>query len=207
MLLTSTSGIDSIKRIHVYDFDNTRKPPSHRSCVTLIWAVFNTPLPNSQLWHNNAIGFLQNDKSFYDGSWWHNPSVLASVGDGVEKEERRAWAGWWNETIVREPEVFTYLKLMTQVELVKLSVEQQSALTVLLTGRSESKFSELITRMLSSKSLKFDMVVLKPEVSPSEEKFKSTMLFKQAFLGQLLKTYKQTEEFKIYEDRPRQYGM
>ncbi len=28
--------------------------------------------------------------------------MLEATGEGIEKEESRAWAGWWNEHIVRE---------------------------------------------------------------------------------------------------------
>lgn len=83
-------------------------------------------------------------------------------------------------------------------------MEQRDALAVLLTGRSERSFSELIPRIVKSKSLKFDMVVLKPEVGLLNEKFPSTMSFKQTFLTHLLETYTKIEDFKIYEDRPKQ---
>ena len=62
--------------------------------------MFNTPLPNAQLWWGQDIGLLQSDTVFNGGGWWHNLSFLAAVGEGVEKEEPRGWAGWWNETIV-----------------------------------------------------------------------------------------------------------
>lgn len=39
--------------------------------------------------------------TFVNGGWWHDPNVLALTGKGVEQEEPRAWAGWWNEEIVR----------------------------------------------------------------------------------------------------------
>lgn len=63
-------------------------------------AVFSSPLPNPQLWIGGTIGFLQTYESFANGGWWHDPNLLAATGDGVEKEERRAWKGWWNEQIV-----------------------------------------------------------------------------------------------------------
>lgn len=104
----------------------------------------------------------------------------------MEKEEQRAWEGWWNEQIV---------------ELIKLSMEQKDALTVLLTGRSERQFASLISRMIKSKGLECDMVVLKPQTGPNGQKFSSTMVFKQAFLETLMETYKDAEELRIYEDR------
>ncbi|KAB5526305.1 hypothetical protein GE09DRAFT_975977 [Coniochaeta sp. 2T2.1] len=164
-------GIKQIKAIHVYDFDNT---------------LFKTPLPNPQLWSGPTIGQLANPDVFVNGGWWHDSRILAATGLGLEKEESRAWEGSWNEKIV---------------ELVRLSEQQPDALTVLLTGRSESGFSELIKRMVTAKELDFDLISLKPAVGPNNERFTSTMHFKQMFLKALMETYKQAEEIRIYEDR------
>jgi hypothetical protein len=84
-------------------------------------------------------------------------------------------------------------------------MKQKDALTVLLTGRSESGFAELIKRMVKSRSLEFDMVCLKPEVGPNSQRFSTTMNFKQLFLEDLIFTYKQAEEVRVYEDRIKQY--
>ncbi|KAB8664851.1 hypothetical protein FH972_026274 [Carpinus fangiana] len=162
---------DTIRQLHVYDFDNT---------------LFASPLPNRQLWKIEQIGQLYGQDVFANGGWWHDPGILGATGEGVEKEEPRAWAGWWNEEIV---------------QLVELSMAQQDTLTVLLTGRSEPRFQDLINRMLVSKKLVFDLVVLKPEAGPSNENFSSTMNFKQTFLDALLKTYSAATEICLYEDR------
>lgn len=152
------------------------------------WTVFNSPLPNPKLWNGPTIGFLQTQDTFATGGWWHDSRILAATGEGLEKEEPRAWQGWWNERIV---------------ELIELSVRQKDALTILLTGRSEAGFAELIKKMLASKGLDVDMVVLKPAAGPSNQKFSSTMNFKQAFLETLVETYAGAEEIRIYEDRVR----
>ncbi|RWA10547.1 hypothetical protein EKO27_g4554 [Xylaria grammica] len=162
---------DKINTIHVYDFDNT---------------LFQTPLPNPRLWNSATLGRLGSPDIFVNGGWWHDSRILAATGDGVEQEEPRAWEGWWNEKIV---------------ELVRLSMKQNDALCVLLTGRSERGFSDLIKRIVTSKGLEFDMIGLKPEVGPNSERFKSTMLFKQAFLKATMETYKHAQEIRIYEDR------
>lgn len=131
---------------------------------------------------------LSNPDAFINGGWWHDARILAATGEGLAKEEPRAWAGWWNETIV---------------ELVQLSMKQKDALCVLLTGRSESNFGELVKRIAASRNLDFDMVSLKPAVGPGGERFDSTMHFKQIFLRRLMETYKGAEEIRIYEDRPK----
>lgn len=91
-----------VRAIHVYDFDNTCE--SSRSQLRLnsklMFAVFLSPLPNPQLWNGPTIGFLQSIESFANGGWWHDPALLAATGEGMAKEEPRAWDGWWNEQIV-----------------------------------------------------------------------------------------------------------
>ncbi|KAI5466454.1 hypothetical protein BGZ63DRAFT_347250 [Mariannaea sp. PMI_226] len=165
--------VESIKALHVYDFDNT---------------LFKTPLPNPLLWNGPTIGQLSNQQVFINGGWWHDNRILAATGEGIEKEEPRAWEGWWNDKII---------------ELVRLSVMQKDALCVLLTGRSEHGFADLIGKMAKSKDLDFDMIGLKPRVSPTNQGFSSTMHFKQLFLEALMETYKDAKEIRVYEDRPK----
>lgn len=83
-------------------------------------------------------------------------------------------------------------------------MEQKDALTVLLTGRSESGFSDIIKRMVNSIKLDFDLICLKPEVGPNSERFSTTMEFKQALLEDLVLTYDQADEIRVYEDRIKQ---
>ncbi|KAK9860589.1 hypothetical protein MYU51_005657 [Penicillium brevicompactum] len=163
--------VSQIRAIHVYDFDNT---------------LFLSPLPNPQIWHGSSVGFLQTEDSFSTGGWWHDPNILGATGKGIEVEEPRGWIGWWNENILR---------------LVKMSMDQKDALTVLLTGRSEAGFAEIIKRMTASQKLEFDLIGLKPEVGPNGQRFASTMNFKQNFLEDLVLTYAQAEEIRVYEDR------
>lgn len=90
------------------------------------------------------------------------------------------------------------------MDLVKLSAQQSDALTILLTGRSENNFAELIKRIVASKELDFDMICLKPQAGPNNQIFNSTMGFKQAILKDLLSTYTEANEIKVYDDRPNQ---
>ena len=57
--------------------------------------------------------------------------------------------------------------------------------------------------MVTSKGLDFDLVTLKPAVGPNNQRFASTMIFKQMFLTALMETYRHAEEIRIYEDRPK----
>lgn len=112
--------------------------------------------------------------------------ILAATGAGVDVEEPRAWDGWWNERVV---------------DLIQLSMQQKDALTVLLTGRGEGNFGELLQRIVRSKGLEFDIICLKPAAGPNNQKFSSTMGFKQVFLETLMETYRAAEEIRVYEDR------
>lgn len=82
--------------------------------------------------------------------------------------------------------------------------QKDDSLTVLLTGRKESRFADLVKRMVGSQNLKFDLIGLKPEVGPNGQRFGSTGSFKHAFLEDLVFTYNQAEEIRVYEDRPKQ---
>lgn len=82
-------------------------------------------------------------------------------------------------------------------------MEDDSALNVLLTGRGQTNFADLLLRMVRAKGLEFNLVCLKPKTGPSGESFSSTMSFKQALLRDLVQTYFGAEEMRIYEDRPK----
>ena len=157
---------EAVRAIHIYDFDNT---------------LFLTPMPNSKIWYGPTLINLGSPTWLVNGGWWHDPRILAATGEGLEKEEARAWEGWWNEHIV---------------QLVKLSMQQKDALTVLLTGRSVKDYSSLIQRIVKSKGLDFDMTVLKPQTMPSGDETSTTIAFKCVFLEELLNTYKEAQELR-----------
>tara|TARA_R110002003_G_scaffold184_4_gene14403 strand:- start:4319 stop:5941 length:1623 start_codon:yes stop_codon:yes gene_type:complete len=181
--------VSNIKAIHVFDFDNTCMSTAcayaHGNIANAL-TVFASPLPNKQIWNSATLGQLGSPDMFVNGGWWHDANILSATGEGIDKEEKRAWEGWWNEHIV---------------SLVELSMEQKDALSVLLTGRGESNFADLIKRIARSKKLDFDMVCLKPATGPAGQRFRNTMEFKQELLKDIVYTYKDAEEIRIYEDR------
>lgn len=140
-----------------------------------------SPLPNPKVWQGPTIGHLMGQDYLKNGGWWHDPRVLAATGQGVSVEEGRSWQGWWNEKVV---------------SLVKLSMQQQDALSVLLTGRSVGNFASLIKRMVGSRQLEFDIVALRPEKGVDGEHIRSTLDFKCTFLTDLLNTYSAAEEIR-----------
>ena len=89
------------------------------------------------------------------------------------------------------------------MDLVELSIKQKDALTILLTGRGETNFADILKRIIDSRGLKFDMICLKPEVGPNGQQFRNTADFKNEFISNLIFTYKNADEIRIYEDRPK----
>ncbi|KAK1055245.1 hypothetical protein LTR33_014189, partial [Friedmanniomyces endolithicus] len=73
---------------------------------------------------------------------------------------------------------------------------EEDAVSILLTGRSESGFTDLINRMVVAKGLDFDMVCLKPRVSPSGKLFANTLAYKQALLQDIVHTYREADELR-----------
>lgn len=65
--------------------------------------MFITPLANPKLWTTQTLSLLHSEDYFVGGGWWHDNHILEATGEGVEKEEPRAWKGWWNEHIVGWP--------------------------------------------------------------------------------------------------------
>ncbi|KAF5015742.1 hypothetical protein F66182_12819, partial [Fusarium sp. NRRL 66182] len=147
---------------------------------------FSSPVTNPQLWNGSTIGYLQTYEGFANGGWWHDQNILSATGEGADIEETRGWAGWWNEQVV---------------QLVELSMKQKDAITVLLTGRGENNFTDIIKRIIASRKLEFDLICLKPEVGPNGQQFASTIRFKESFLESLISTYHQADEIRVYEDR------
>lgn len=91
-----------------------------------------------------------------------------------------------------------------KVQLVQLSASRPEVVTVLMTGRKQDGFAELIQRIVKSRSLDFDMICLKPKEGPNGEKLGTTMKYKQVVLEYLMQVYYEAEEMRVYEDRPKQ---
>lgn len=157
---------EAVRAIHVYDFDDT---------------LFVPPRPNPKLWNGPTLGNLASATWLSNGGWWQDSRILAAAGEGLDEEQKRAWDGWWNEHVV---------------DLVRLSMQQKDALTILLTGRSAKSFWTLIPRILNSKQLAFDMIVLKPEVMPNGARPENVIGYKCLFLEDLLNTYREAKELR-----------
>lgn len=151
--------------------------------------MFRSPIPNPKIWAGPTLGKLSSQNSWLNLGWWHEVQILEKTGKGLEYEEEHAWKGHWDESIV---------------DLVRLSIKQPDALCVLLTGRKEARFTDIVSRMVKAKGLAFDMLCLKPEVAPNGVVHDTTMAYKTDLLTELVHTYLGTKRLNMYEDRPNQ---
>ncbi len=149
-----------VKAVHVYDFDNT---------------LFRCPTPNQRLWTPETVNFLCEEHALIGGGWWHDKSILEATGEGLDAEETRAWEGWWNENVVT---------------LVNLSNREPGVLTVLMTGRGRERFEPVISRMVASRKLEFDLIALKD--SPRQ----NTLNYKFEAIEEILRNFEFVEELR-----------
>lgn len=166
VIQSALPGREAVGAIHVYDFDDT---------------LFVPPRPNPKLWNEPTLGNLASPTWLSNGGWWQDSRILAAVGHRLGDGKGCSWDGWWNEHVV---------------DLVRLSMQQTNALTVLLTGRSAKAFWSLIPRIVNSKQLAFDMIVLKPEIMPNGIRPHNVIGYKCLFLEDLLNTYDETKELR-----------
>ncbi|AMD22406.1 HGR067Cp [Eremothecium sinecaudum] len=164
-----------VKCLHVYDFDNT---------------LFKSPAPNQNLLASDLIKELSNCQRFSNGGWWSEPRILSAA---IEEWLTRKQAGedvdneFWNLDIV---------------ELTRLSIQDPETVSILLTGRREVFFADVIGKLLEhdvmAGELQFNAVFLK------KEEFRTTLSYKTTCLTNLLNSYPNLKEISIYDDRPKQ---
>ncbi|CCH41933.1 hypothetical protein BN7_1472 [Wickerhamomyces ciferrii] len=122
---------DQIKKLHVYDFDNT---------------LFYSPCPNPNLFNDQTIGMLANSDMLSYGGWWSEPLIFKNMGAGWDVESQRQWESFWNQDVEN---------------LLKLSYEDDETLAIIMTGRKNKKFIEFISEILESRGIKYDGLMLK----------------------------------------------
>lgn len=158
---TLVPNVTSPIKIDIFDFDGT---------------IFNSPVPNRNLWDNKTYGKLMEDSSRGGLGWFQHKVTLSS---------KYIQGSDFNYEIVNE---------------VKRSMADPASVTVMLTGRDTS-FREYILDILSREGLKFDEYGLKPMPKPDEIRI-TTMDFKQKFIRDLIQKYR-VNRVEMWEDRPK----
>lgn len=169
---------NEIKRIHIYDFDNT---------------LYKSPAPNPNLFSDSMIKSLTYSTKFSNGGWWSEPRFLQqSINEwlmckkhvkNVSNDDNQ----YWNFDIV---------------QLTKFSAQESGTLSILMTGRKENLFSPILNELLKkdvfNEKLKFNGVFLK------KEGFETTLEYKTRCIYELLKYYSSVTEISLYDDREKQ---
>ncbi|KAG0671177.1 hypothetical protein C6P45_001191 [Maudiozyma exigua] len=173
-----------IKRLHIYDFDNT---------------LYRSPCPNRILYTNQAYLKMMNNESMNAGSWWDQSLFLEeSFKMCIATQDK----SYWDTKIT---------------QLAIDSFDDPNTVSIILTGRSESKFKELFQKMLrisrdlasvegskfynqSNSYLKFNAVCLKAR-NPNSNMIPATFQFKCHLIKELVQDYPNLEDVTIYDDR------
>lgn len=126
--------------------------------------------------------------------WWRDINSL-TLGDNT-KLQQSAWDSYWNDEVV---------------EKAKKSIGDSNKLSVMLTGRRVHPFGKIITSMLESKGLYFDIVALRPDpidiveegtlFNSGVQAFSNTMDFKKIFLLDVLERQPSLRRLVMYDDR------
>lgn len=177
-----------IKRLHIYDFDNT---------------LYKSPGPNRILYTNQTYGKLLGGSNGAMDSWWSNPAFL---NESFKESIAQQGTDYWNDTIVN---------------LARDSYVDPKTVSIVLTGRTEEKFSELVQKMLavtrklkyepqprddSADLLKFNAVCLKKR-DAGLGTYKHTFDAKVTCIQSFIDNYPNLQEITIYDDRAKQVGL
>lgn len=164
---------------------NSQRPqPTRLAIFDFDSTLFYSPLLSPTIWHPTLVHALTSEGLCGPG-WWRD---IRSLQLGADVEQTH-WKGYWNPGV------------MIQVQ---AALEDPKTLTVLLTGRRVHPFYDLVSKMLKSQGLDFDMVCLRPD--PEEPHgasvFDSTMDYKLSFLLHLLHTIPTIQSVDMWDDRP-----
>lgn len=144
--------------IKIFDFDGT---------------IFNSPIPNRNLWDKNMFGKLMSETQRGGYGWFQNPRTL---------EDRYIGNSDFNEEVVAE---------------IRKAMADENTITVLLTGRTV-KYRGLVKQILETNDLIFDYYGFKP-TGKGVNIF--TMNFKQEFIRDVVALYSDVISIEIWEDR------
>lgn len=149
-LLTLPPHDFHVKRIHVYDFDNT---------------LYLSPQPNRQFYTRPLLGTLYGGDLLNGRDWWSEPLFLEKSFDqmlAIEDPSAREQE-FWNKEIV---------------DLAKSSFEDKETVSILLTGRKEELFGPLFEKTLKKCNVTFFNAVClkKPGVGNNTMEYKTTVL-------------------------------
>lgn len=193
-----------IKRLHVYDFDNT---------------LFKSPWTNKSLYTYPTLQMLLDNTCFLTGGWWDDPIpfelILKLSGADTSTNATTTTTNNNNSNNIAANKCKSTLTNYwnhDMLKLSKLSNEQKDTISIILTGRKNNIFKDLILKIIElskledplflKPSLQFDAICLKKSIKDSPGT--TTMMYKIAVLRDFLEYYPNLEEITIYDDRMNQ---
>jgi hypothetical protein len=144
--------------IKIFDFDGT---------------IFNSPIPNKELWDSNMFGKLMSEVECGGYGWFQNTITL---------DDKYIQTSHFNESVVAE---------------IRAATEDPDTVTVLLTGRTTA-YEAQVKRILDSMNLTFDHYGFKP-IAKNQKIY--TMNFKQEFIRELVSMYGDVVSIEMWDDR------
>ncbi|KAI8371578.1 uncharacterized protein BYT42DRAFT_537361 [Radiomyces spectabilis] len=173
--------------------------PSKLAIFDFDSTLFLSPLLSPSLWDSSLLNALTTENQFGPG-WWRDIRSL-ELGP-VDDLEKNGWKGYWNEDIVAQA---------------RQAISDEDTMAIVLTGRRYHPFHRVVPAMLSSKSLHFDLIGLRPDPETEAETvwmgkggnviynpqsvFASTMDFKTSFIVNLLDNVPSLRSVTMWDDR------
>ncbi|AJS64313.1 AIC_G0043050.mRNA.1.CDS.1 [Saccharomyces cerevisiae] len=148
--------------------------------------LFATPGPTEQLYTRELLNLLTSS-TLPNGGWWNEPGFLQAAIE-ISKTKPRRYS--WNADIVK---------------LAEESYSAKDTISIVLTGREESKFHKLIEHALqtarshwkcSENEFRFNAVCLKKRAISEY-----TSKYKKELMRDFLEYYPSLRELSIYDDR------
>lgn len=133
-----------VKRIHIYDFDNT---------------LYNSPHPNRELYAKPLLNQLTNGSLIENKNWWGEPDVLRQSFNDMLQSDNAEKNAYWNADMLNSTQ---------------LSYLDPETVSIVLTGRKERSFSKIFSEMLTCYgTLHFNACCLRKEsVGSSTNEYK-----------------------------------
>ena len=189
-----------IKKLHIYDFDNT---------------LFKSAWPNKMLYVYPTLQTLLNNTYLLTGGWWDDPVpfelILKLSGADTTENNPTFTSPATNPTVTtgRKSNLSSYWN-HDILKLSKLSNVQEDTITILLTGRKENIFKNIILKIIElsrledpiflQPSLQFDAICLKRTTTTTGSSWITTMMYKTPLVRDFLDYYPNLEEVTIYDD-------
>lgn len=196
--VTSKPQSNTIRKIHIYDFDGT---------------LFYTPNIFYDSFTERAVNYIIPFKGLINGGWWcYRESVEAYIKKWLQEKDSIPKTGLSTQSLDKTLDGVCFCEsckidskywCYDTVKQMKASYEDKNTLTIMMTGRRLDRFHSTFELLLKSdikhrtvfhEELKVDSVFLKKD-------FKYTIEYKTRVMKDLLINFPLVSEMIMYDDR------